>query len=166
MYKINDTIIYGTEGVCRILDIAKRTYGGQTDVYYILSPIYKRASTVMLPRSNATLMSKMRRLLTPDEANKLILSIRTESVAEWIDNEKQRREHYRDLLACGDRSELVRHIKGLYERTERQKAVGKRLHACDERFLEDAQRILHDEFSVVLGIPRENVLSYIRDSVG
>ena len=166
MYKINDTVIYGTEGICSVIDIAERTFGGKTDVYYILRPLYKNGSTVMLPMSNTALVSRLKKLLTPEEVKELIANIKNETGAEWIDNEKLRKENYRSVIMNGDRTELVRHIKRLYERTEEQKLIGKKLHACDERFLEDAQRILHDEFSVVLGIPRDEVLAFIRDHAG
>ncbi len=164
MFNINDTVIYGTEGICTVTDIAERTFGGSTEVYYILKPLYKNGSTVMLPKSNAALVSRLRRILTPEEAEKLIANIPDEIGAEWIENEKERKENYRSVIMNGDRAELVRHIKRLYERIEEQKLLGKKLHACDERFLEDAQRILHDEFSVVLGIPRDEILQHIRDT--
>lgn len=162
MYRIGDAVIYGTEGICTVVEVSERTFGGKTDMYYVLKPLYKNGSTVMLPVSNELLVARIKRVLTKSEAQTLISSIPRESVAEWIDNEKQRKEHYRALLMNCDRTELVRHIKCLYERCETQKQLGKKLHACDERFLEEAQRMLHDEFSLVLGTTREEILGCFR----
>ena len=165
MYKINDRVIYGTEGVCTVTEIAERTFGNTTDVYYVLKPMNKNGSTIMLPVSNFALVSRLKRVLTASELRQLIADTRTAAGADWIENEKQRKEHYRALLMNCEREELVRHIKSLRERSEEQKRIGKRLHACDERFLEDAERMLHDELSVVLGIPREEIRAYILDAV-
>ena len=166
MYKINETVIYGTDGICTVADIAERNFGGCSEIYYILKPLYKSGSTIMVPKSNPTLVSRLRKVLTPEQANALIESIPAQKSAEWIENEKVRKETYRSLIMKGDRVELIRFIKRLYERGEAQRELGKKLYACDERFLEDAQRMLHDELSVVLGISREDILSYIISTAG
>lgn len=147
MYVINDTVIYATDGICKIIDIAEREFGGKTDVYYILKPIYKDGSTIMVPTSNPVLISRLKKILTPEEAKSLISSIPTEKSADWIENEKVRKQTYRDVILRGDRVELIKFIKRVYEHKEEQKQIGKKLHSCDEKFLEDAQRMLHEELA-------------------
>ncbi len=165
MYKINDTVIYGTDGICTVTDIAEREVCGKTDVYYILKPLHRNGATIMVPSSNPVLVSRLRKLLTPDEVKKLVSGISSQQGAAWIDNEKQRKQTYRDVILHGDRCEMISFIKTIYDHSEHMKRLGKKVHACDERFLEEAQRILHEEFSVVLGISREEVISYISESI-
>ncbi len=163
MYKIDDAVIYGTDGICKIVDIAQRCFNGTEQEYYILKPLTKNGSTIMIPTKNEMLVSRMRKLLTADEVNALIESIPSEQGLDWVDDDKQRKETYRRVLLHGDRSELIRLIKVIYEHGESQKKIGKKLHACDERFLSDAEKLLYDEFSLVLGIQREQILDYITE---
>ena len=79
----------------------------------------------------------------------------------WIEDETERKARYKEILAGGDRVQLIQMIKALYFHQEEQRAVGKKLHISDENFFKEAQRLLHDEFSAALGIPRDDILDYI-----
>ena len=72
MYEKNDKLLYATDGICTVDDIAERTYNGITELYYILTPMSKRGSKIMIPTSNELLVSRMRKLLTRDEVLRLI----------------------------------------------------------------------------------------------
>lgn len=52
MHKINDTVLYGTEGVCKIKDIAKENFGEGIMEYYVLQPIYKQSLTIYVHTGN------------------------------------------------------------------------------------------------------------------
>lgn len=60
MYRVNDTVVYGAQGVCRIADITKRDIGGMPMDYYVLKPVYDDNSTLFVPISNDKLTAKMR----------------------------------------------------------------------------------------------------------
>ena len=165
MFEINDKVLYGTDGVCVVEDIAQRTFGGVAETYYVLKPYSKSLSSIMIPVSNEHLVSRIRKLLTRDEVLSLIDRITDENGIEWIDDQKKRREEYRAIVMRGVREELVGMINVIYEHGEKQKEIGKKIHAQDERILSDAERILYDEFSVVLGIARDEVLDYIKSRV-
>ncbi len=36
MYKINDMVVYGNEGVCKITDLTKRSFANKVVEYYVL----------------------------------------------------------------------------------------------------------------------------------
>ena len=40
MYQINDMILYGTEGVCKIDSIVTKELAGEAQEYYVLKPVY------------------------------------------------------------------------------------------------------------------------------
>ena len=39
MFQINDTVVYGAQGVCRIEEISKREMAGKAMEYYVLKPV-------------------------------------------------------------------------------------------------------------------------------
>ena len=165
MYKVNETVIYGTEGICKITDIAERNFNSSVEKYYILKPLYNSSSTIMVPINNEILVSRMRRMLSCEEIEKLIEDMPGEEGLELIDDEKKRKEEYRGVILRGDRKELVKLIKTLYVHGENQKKLGKKLHACDERFFRDAEKMLYEEFAAALNIDKEGVLPFILSKI-
>ncbi len=164
MFSINDTIIYGNYGICTIIGKQNMTVDSVTGSYYVLKPVFEDSSTLYLPVGNEKTEEKMRRILSAEEIYAIIKEIPDEETI-WIDNEKERKERYKDILFGNDRSALVRLIKTLYLHSEELKDDGKKMHASDERFLKDAEKALYDEFAHVLGIEPEEVLPFIRDRI-
>lgn len=157
MFKVNDVITYGTQGVCRIEGTEVKSVGGVKKTYFILKPVSDKGSTIFAPTDNAHVLSKMRRLLTKDQIHELIDSM-PEKDAQWIANENERKEYYKSVLAQGDRLELMKLIKAIYVHKKEREAEGKRLHMSDERFFKDAEQILYDEFQYVLDLESKDAL--------
>lgn len=161
MHSINETILYGAQGVCRVTAITEKNYDGKNSKYYALKPIYDESSTtIFVPLENKTLTAKMRRVLSTDEIYELIRSIPDETTI-WIENENERRDRYKEILRSGNRENLIRLIKTLYLHEQSQKENGKKLHATDEYFFKEAEKMLYDEFAHVLCIKRDQVLPFI-----
>lgn len=165
MFRINDTVVYGAQGVCRIEGITKREMGGRSMEYYVLKPVYDSSSTLFVPVSNDKLVARMRRVSSPEEITALIKAMPEED-ADWIENETQRKERYKEVIARGDRVELVKIIKALYLHQQKLQEKGKRLHLADDRLFREAERMLYDEFALVLNIKREQVLPFILQQLG
>ncbi|WP_040197362.1 CarD family transcriptional regulator [Candidatus Soleaferrea massiliensis] len=164
MYEINDTVLYGGHGVCRIVEIEERDLCGNRMEYYILKPVYDEKSTVFVPVHNEALTTKMRRILSVDEIYALIASMPNED-SKWIENENERKEKYREIISCGDRIQLIRAIKALYQHQQEQQARGRKLHLADERFFKEAEKMLYDEFALVLHIKPEQVFPFIQEQI-
>lgn len=164
MFQVNDMVLYGTNGVCKLVDIDVRDCGGRMVEYYILKPIYASNSTVFVPVNNEKLTSKMRYVLTKEEIDEKIRLI-PESSPGWIDDERTRKERFKDIVSRADTFELIQLIKTLLEHQEAVMARGKKLHVADERMLQEAEKMICDEFSYVLGISKEEVPSNITDSM-
>ena len=163
MYHINDTILYGSHGVCKITGIAKKDFGRVSDEYYVLEPVYNNF-TIYVPMHNQVLAEKMHRVLSAEEIQDMIRSMPEENTT-WIENENERKNRYKEVISRGDRRELLRMIKSLYLHQQTQQAKGKRLHMSDERFFHEAEKMLYDEFALVLDIPPEQVLSFILEQI-
>ncbi len=164
MYAVNDMVLYGRNGACKIVDITKREVAGSSIEYYVLQPVYNQASTIFVPTGNQTLTGKMRQVLSADEIHALIRSLPDEQ-SLWIEDEEERRARYSEILSGGNRRDIVRMIKALYLHREELKERGKHLHLADERFLKDAERLLYDEFALVLQIQPDQVLPFILQQI-
>lgn len=161
MFQVNDVIIYGSQGVCKIEGIEEKTIGGAKKKYFVLKPIKDQGSTIYAPTDNALVLKKMRRLLTVSEINALIDSMPDEKTV-WIDNVNERKEYYKNLLADGDHGALIQMIKTLYDHKKEREAAGKRLHMMDDHFFKDAEQILYNEFQYVLKVSsKDDLMKYI-----
>ena len=161
MFQVNDVIIYGAQGVCKITGTEEKILNGKKKTYFILKPVSDKGSTFFVPTDNELALKKMHRLLTKDEIHKLMDSIPEEN-ALWVENENERKELYKNILAKGDHLELIKMIKAVYAHKKEREAEGKRLHMSDERFFKDAELILYSEFQYVLDITgKEELMNYI-----
>ena len=157
MYQIGDIVVYGTEGIAEIGGEIEREFGGQKMKYFVLHPIEKKTETVYVPIGNEKAMSKMRGILTKEEAETLISNLPQERPA-WIKNDRERQKVYRDTLLFGSSQEVLTMARALHLHQIEQLARGKKLHAADERFMRDAEKMIFAELSYALGITQEEVL--------
>ncbi|MFR6343653.1 MAG: CarD family transcriptional regulator [Christensenellales bacterium] len=164
MYQPNDTVLYGVHGVCKVREIAQRSYDGQTREYYVLCPLYHDSSVLYVPVDNKALTEKIHAVLSAEQIRALIQSMPQEG-ALWIEDEKKRKVVYKEILERGDRKELVGMIKALHLHEQKQKEKGRKLHMADERFFKTAEKVLYDEFALVLNIQPEQVLPFIMQQI-
>lgn len=160
MVKIGDIVSYGTEGVCRVEDFTERRFGGMTMEYVVLSPIYDENATIFVPVKNEKLMNGLHRLVSVEDIHGM-MNVVSEEAESWISDENARKGRYKEILDRNDRQEMLKMMRLLYLRRNRLQEVGKKLHVCDERFLKEAEKLILDEFSLVLKMKRENILPYL-----
>lgn len=160
MFREGDIVMYGASGACTVREFCKKKIAGQELDYAVLETEAPPKTTIYLPMSNETLLAKIKRVPSPDEILGMIREIPDHEVV-WIEDDQQRKERYREVLAVCDRHDLIRLIKTLYTRQQEQREVGKKLHSADERIFREAQRLLHNEISFVMQIPPEEVSSFI-----
>ena len=160
MFQINDTIIYGSEGVCRIVAIEEKNFVGVNKNYYVIKPVEKDGLITYVPLDSEILVSRMRKLLSKEEINELIDSL-PEKPMDWISNERERKEEYKKLLLTGDRVELLKMIHAVHIERQSRESMNKRLHIADEHFLKEAEQCIYSEFRYVLEIEQEEIIPYI-----
>ena len=164
MFSVNEYVIYGIYGVCKIIDIVEREICGRRGKFYVLKPVFEDKATVYIPVSNPELTAKMRRILSAEEIHKLIRNISSTKIV-WIENEQDRKKEYSRILSGGDRSELILMIKSIYTHRQELLERKKKLHICDENFMKDAEKILYEEFAHVLNIKRSQVVPFIAEQI-
>lgn len=83
--------------------------------------------------------------MTINEVYSLINTMpHTESI--WIEDINLRKEKYTKILKSGDNKQLVKLIRTLYL----EKVEVKKLYVNDEKIMTDAEKLLHEEFALVL----------------
>jgi len=160
MFKENDTVLYGVEGVCIVTEITERQFRDQVMKYYVLKPVYREGSTVFVPINNEALVSKMKRILSVEEIHQLIRNMPNEELI-WIDNDNQRKEKYKEILRSGNRKDIIQLIRTIYLKQEELKKIGKKIHAADDGIFKEAEKILYEEFAYVLNIKKDEVVPFI-----
>lgn len=164
MYQIGDDVIYGIHGVCRVVGMEVRNVDRKKVEYLVLEPLEQTGAKFYIPSHNPAAMAKLRPVMTKAELDSLL---RVESLREnaWIEDENQRKLYYRELITGGDREALLRMVGTLHRHKEAQAAAGRKFHLCDENFLRDAQKLLNNEFSFVLGIEQSQVGQYVMEEL-
>lgn len=164
MYSVGDIIIYGSEGVCKVDKIDKMNISGLKNekLYYYLTPLY-RNGTIYAPVDTPV---KMRNIISKDEADALIKRI-PEIPAEDFTNLNVRllSEHYQNIIKSCDCEQLIKVIKSIEAKRNLMLEKGKKLGAVEERFLNKAEDMLWGELAVSLGIEKDKVDTYIRNTI-
>ncbi|MEW9077212.1 CarD family transcriptional regulator [Terrisporobacter glycolicus] len=164
MYKIGEFIVYGNEGVCRVDDISELSIGGSSKgkTYYTLKPMHDNG-TVFAPIDTTVFM---RPIVSYEEVHKLIEQIPSikeidhdkKSVREW-------QEYYKKLIKNHDCMDLLTVMITLKDKKNTAINNGKKLSQMDDKFMRAAKNLIEAEFSIVLGIEKEDVELYIDDSL-
>ena len=160
MYKIGSIVVYGTEGLCKICDITERTFGKETSEYYVLSPLSNEAETVFVPKNNEKVLKRMRSILSRERASELLEAAPSE-YGEWVENDRERQQMYKQILLCGSSEDLLMMTRTLYQHQIELLERGRKLHAADERFLKEAEKMLFEELAYVFNITVAEVLPLI-----
>lgn len=160
MFEINQTVLYGSYGACRIMDIAEREFCGARGLYYILEPVFDARCTYFVAVDNEIATSRLRQVLPPERVRDMI-SAMPQVEEQWEDDPKLRKARYSQIISRGDRQELIGLIKALHSHQLRQHACGKKLNLSDEQSLRMAERMIHDEIALSLDLLPDQVLPYI-----
>lgn len=164
MFQQGDFVVYGMHGVCRILGLEVQRIGRNSVEYYVLEPVKHTGDRYYVPTQNAVAVSKMKPLLNKEQLDEL-LSSPDAALDVWIADENQRKQKYRELITGGDRVALLSMVRALHIHKENLLAQERRLHLCDVNFLRDAENLLGEEFSLVLGIEPNEVGNYIINAI-
>jgi CarD family transcriptional regulator len=164
MFKIGEYVVYGMNGVCRVEEIGPMSLSGidSNKVYYTLLPLYTKGSRVFTPVDNQKVV--MRPVISKQDACNLIDEMKNVEQIEVADD-KHRELAYKEALKSCDCRELIRIINTVLKRKEERLAQGKKMSACDERYLKQAQDSLYGEFAISLKMEKDEVEDYIEHRI-
>lgn len=164
MLDLNSVVVYSPYGVCKVDSIIERKLGSEIRKYYVLAPIGQDTSSYLIPTTSPIIETKIKPVLSKKEILELIKVIPDQEI-KWVENDNERKQYFQEIIRKADRKELIALIKAIYIHQDSLKDKKKRLHAVDEQYFHDAEKLIYDEISYVLEIDKEQVIPYITDSI-
>jgi CarD family transcriptional regulator len=165
VFKVNDYVMYGSTGVCKIIDISKEKHisinSEETD-YYVLHPVFNDNIVIKIAVNNPN--APIRAILTKDEVLSLIKTM-PEQETIWIDDNRERSEYFKAILKSKESEDWVKLIKTLFLEKEARSLVGKTLTKTDEGIMNTVEKLLYEEFAIALGISPDEVLAFIEEYI-
>ena len=79
----------------------------------------------------------------------------------WIDDEKTRNKQFKTMLKSGKCEDLIK----LIFNKRYSKSISKKLNKADKEIIKEAERLLNEEFAVILNISPNEVNSYISSQI-
>ena len=147
-FSVNQTIVYPSQGVGKIIDVFKREFKGEMVYHY---KIYIEVSdmNVIVPVDNAKLLG-IRAIVSKAEAKKALESISDDyepPTSDW----KLRYQQNLDLLKKGTVGDIAAIVRCLYHRSK-----VKELPILERKLYENAKILLENEIAEAYGItPKE-----------
>lgn len=160
-------VVYASEGLCLVEDIKYMSFikGEESKKHYIIKPVRHNSAVIYIPYDSEKLMGKIRRAMTKEEIDAMLLNIKGKELL-WEEDRKLRTEQCHDILLRGVSDDLLLMISCIYLKKYDLLEENKVLSASDSKFLETAARLVDEEFSHALGIPAVEVGEYIRKTLG
>lgn len=158
MYHVNDYVVYGSTGVCQVVDICRKKFGQTDREYYVLNPVYGNTMQVYIPTDNQSVV--MRRILSKDQLLRLV-HLMPDIHDEWISDDQSRKATFNEALQSGDQKKMIKMIKMIYSRKLELENNGKRLTNTDSETMKAAEKLLYHEFALVFDINPEQVVPFI-----
>lgn len=155
MFKVDDYIMYGRTGLCKVIDITNEKFiNGEKRKYYVLSPIHNNNTTIKIPLDNTKI--PMRKIISKEDVTSLINDMSNMEVL-WIDDEKKRSNKFKMMLKSGKCEDLIK----LISNKKYLKSSSKKLNKADKEIIKEAERLVSEEFAIILNISPKEVNSYI-----
>jgi len=165
MFQPGELVVYGTTGVCRVEAISQPNTTGpdREKKYYQLNPLHQDG-VIYTPVDHPKV--SIRPIITREEAEALIDLIPTMQVEVYRAPTLQAlAQHYQTAVRSHNCRDLVELMMSIYAKQKQAASQKRRLGMVDERYMKQAERLLYGELSVALGIPFDEVQSYIAQRV-
>ena len=159
MYQEGQYVVYGSHGVCQIVDIEQKNIDHKLVQYYALEPLARPGTRYYIPVHNAVAVGKLRLPLGREELEKMLKS--PVDTTCWIAEENRRKLCYREQISNLAPQTLFMMVRLLRLHRRKQLEDGRKFHVSDANFLKDAENLLAGEFAFVLGITKEEAFNLI-----
>lgn len=164
MFKVGDTILYTTYGVCKIRELTTMVFNGANNEYYVLVPINESKTELTIPVNNPVVTSRLHPLLSKEKVEDIIKTI-PDIKTYWIDNDNERKKEFTDTIKLGNREDTISIIKSIKKHQLSLIGKNRKLHSVDEQVMRDAEKLIFEEFSYVLDEPRNNLISKVDELI-
>lgn len=162
MFSIGDKIMYGSEGAFTVAEYTSSPIDkNDPRQFYVLRPVHGPAGNVIItPVDNERI--KMRPVMSRNEALALIDKIPSIPLLT-VENEKKRRDTYRQALSGATCEDLVSIIKTVKARKEELIKNKKRISESDNDYETKARFCFYGELSISLDLPLDSIEAFIKE---
>ena len=158
MFKINEHVVYKRD-VCKVKGIKHREFNNKD--YYILAPIDDDSLTIEVPTENRG--GLIRALISKKEVKEIINKI--PDVTVIVEQGRMIENEYKKLLNTGNHLDLIQIIKTTHLRNYEREEAGKKTAEKDSAYFQLAEKILYNEFGLVLGMDYDETKKYVMEKV-
>lgn len=156
-FKVNQKIVYPSQGVGKIIEIKEKKFNEETLLYYVM---YLEVSdmTIMVPVNRCTELG-IRAIVSADEALEALKTIGEDFepiTSDW----KLRYQMNLDLLKKGTIGDIAMIVRSLYHRSK-----VKELPILERKLYDSAKKLLEDEISFALDKSAEEVEALIHEKL-
>jgi CarD family transcriptional regulator len=165
MFQVNDLVVFGTHGICRVEAIGKLNMSAADEnrLYYTLKPLYEvQRCVVYTPVDNVK--APVRAASTREEAIELFNRIPDTSTM-WVSDERQREGIYKDIMMKNECTGWLQIIKTLYLKKQKAAIDEKKCTAKDETYFKMAEDLLYSELAAALEMEPTVVKDMVVDRV-
>lgn len=166
MFQKGDFVAFGNKGICRIKNITTLDMDGipKDRLYYEMQPVLNAGSKVFTPVEQADESGTMRKLMTSDEAVRLLSSPPEEEPA-WEADDRKREEQYRSIINGNQAAGLLALIRYVHIRQRGRALKGRRLASMDARYLKTAEEHLYTELSISMQVAAEEIREHVESGI-
>lgn len=157
MYAVGTSILYGRTGVCRVESIGASPFSKKDENrYYTLRSVFSTSGELIYIPVDATV--SMRLLIGGSEASDYLERIpKLMPTAFSSRKPAELAAHYQKVLASCEPESCLLLIKEIYLKEKELTAQRKKLGQVDSRYLKIAERLVCEEFAVVLNTGPESI---------
>ena len=156
-FKVNQKIVYPSQGVGKIIEIKEKVFNEEKLLYYVM---YLEVSdmTIMVPVERCGELG-IRAIVSQNEALSALQTI-GENFEPITSDWKLRYQMNLDLLKKGTISDIALIVRSLYHRSK-----VKELPILERKLYDSAKKLLEDEISFALDKPLEEVEALIHEKL-
>lgn len=156
-FKLNQQVVYPSQGVGKVVDIFEKVFNGETLLHY---KIYLEVSDmiVIVPVNRAEGLG-IRAIVSAEEAQKAI-DLLGEGFEPITSDWKLRYQMNLDLLKKGSIGDIAVIVRCLYNRSKI-----KELPILERKLYDNAKKLLEDEISFAMGIPVKEAESLLHEKL-
>ncbi|PKO19931.1 hypothetical protein CVU37_00200 [candidate division BRC1 bacterium HGW-BRC1-1] len=155
-FKIGDTVVEPSIGICEVQGIRVMTVDGQSAEYYVFHAVNN--TTVLVPKSQVEKRG-VRKPMTKDETKKVLAELKSPTSPNRNDA-KMQYTAYREILNSGDPRKISKLLRDLHTLDQSNELKGK-----EREIMELARKFLIDEISHVREESKVKVTEDITESL-
>ncbi len=159
MFKVDELVMYGGTGVCKVIEIGRPDFSDDDRLYYFLEPVYQ-SGMIYAPVDSERVV--MRPLISSEEAKHLLDSIDEIHTEIYKTNSMQQLSaHYQKIIDTYRCEDLLSLTKSIYAKRIEALKNNKKLGQIDKRFMKKAEDLLYGEVATALHVDKSDVEEYV-----